>query len=672
MTTSGQGKKPEALKKVKDPELCQFIDKCLATSSKRLPARELLMDAFLQCEIVGESSGSLPPIEWMIQKSNDIDDLALFMEECHGKSATVQISYKLKETIPTFSEDSDDSCIPSFGDLKSGLTVDHNASVNFHKSLPTFHSKEEHARSVDFRVNGQRREDGTVFLKFRLADPEGQVRNIHFPFDVEGDTAMCVASEMVVELDLTDQDVTKIAEMIDAAILALVPEWKPGVAIDETGGDGEVFVTNACEDGHSSMAGVFDPLISILSEDPLGEKSPSFLRVLTPDAASPSKLEGLMHRRFQEVTYQCHVPEFSAGVAEEHCTVSSDSFDTLKGEDWSSTDGFSSCASQIPKASLPNNASISPLFEECSNRTDLRVTSSAVAVAAFNDLVESKRQAGCSHYTHVTWEDILEPYPHLEYSAHSELASLPQKLQEEACQQDAGDLQQFLSASPSFKDLWDWDAACNDKSAAEELTELALTHEKELRDLQRKHEEAISELRNRWQQKRDSRLSSALNLNHKSMQSDHNMQVQTHKDTDSLESGPLNLRVHEILCGVSTNLTNFGSARRILMDRCPSQGMQVCLPYDTGTLNDSMASCDDVSSHGQATPISNLKASGWHKSVFTVNPIVNLSTDESLYSSTIGEDVDYTCSMLQTQNPIETELGTLCIPIKAQIVEQMV
>jgi WNK lysine deficient protein kinase len=75
----------------------------------------------------------------------------------------------------------------------------------------------------------------------------GHIRSIHFPFDIEADTAMSVASEMVAELDLSDQDVTTIAEMIDAEILALVPEWNPGVAVDETGGtEGE----NGEEENH--------------------------------------------------------------------------------------------------------------------------------------------------------------------------------------------------------------------------------------------------------------------------------------------------------------------------------------------------------------------------------------------------------------------------------------
>lgn len=39
---------------------------------------------------------------------------------------------------------------------------------------------------------------------------------------------------MIAELDITDQDVIKIAEKIDGEIASLVPEWKPGPGIDET------------------------------------------------------------------------------------------------------------------------------------------------------------------------------------------------------------------------------------------------------------------------------------------------------------------------------------------------------------------------------------------------------------------------------------------------------
>jgi len=68
----------------------------------------------------------------------------------------------------------------------------------------------------------------------------GHIRNIYFPFDIEMDTALSVATEMVAELDITDQDVTSIADTIDGEIASLVPEWKPGPGIEET----NHFVTN--------------------------------------------------------------------------------------------------------------------------------------------------------------------------------------------------------------------------------------------------------------------------------------------------------------------------------------------------------------------------------------------------------------------------------------------
>ncbi|KAH1089078.1 hypothetical protein J1N35_016335 [Gossypium stocksii] len=79
--------------------------------------------------------------------------------------------------------------------------------------------------SLDVRVQGQTKDLTTIFLKLRIADSTGQVRNIHFPFDIEADTAIAVASEMVEELDLTDQDVLTIATMIESKIQSHVPDW---------------------------------------------------------------------------------------------------------------------------------------------------------------------------------------------------------------------------------------------------------------------------------------------------------------------------------------------------------------------------------------------------------------------------------------------------------------
>ena len=55
----------------------------------------------------------------------------------------------------------------------------------------------------------------------------GRVRNIHFLFYLDTDTAISVAGEMVEQLELADHDVAFIAELIDYLIMKLLPGWKP-------------------------------------------------------------------------------------------------------------------------------------------------------------------------------------------------------------------------------------------------------------------------------------------------------------------------------------------------------------------------------------------------------------------------------------------------------------
>lgn len=52
------------------------------------------------------------------------------------------------------------------------------------------------------------------------------MRNVFFPFDIESDTPIDVANEMVKELEIMDWRPSEIANMIDGEISGLVPEWK--------------------------------------------------------------------------------------------------------------------------------------------------------------------------------------------------------------------------------------------------------------------------------------------------------------------------------------------------------------------------------------------------------------------------------------------------------------
>lgn len=57
-----KGIKPASLAKVKDPVVKAFIEKCIAKVSDRLPARELLVDPFLQLDEDNKTIiPSLPP-----------------------------------------------------------------------------------------------------------------------------------------------------------------------------------------------------------------------------------------------------------------------------------------------------------------------------------------------------------------------------------------------------------------------------------------------------------------------------------------------------------------------------------------------------------------------------------------------------------------------------------
>uniref|UniRef100_A0A1J3K3X8 non-specific serine/threonine protein kinase n=1 Tax=Noccaea caerulescens TaxID=107243 RepID=A0A1J3K3X8_NOCCA len=88
--------------------------------------------------------------------------------------------------------------------------------------------KLSHSATGLLTVEGQRKDLNTIFLKLRITDSKGQIRNIHFPFNIETDTSFSVAIEMVEELDLTDdQDISTIAKMIDVEIHSHIPDWIP-------------------------------------------------------------------------------------------------------------------------------------------------------------------------------------------------------------------------------------------------------------------------------------------------------------------------------------------------------------------------------------------------------------------------------------------------------------
>lgn len=205
------GTKPESLSKIKDPEVRKFVEKCLVTASKRLPARELLKDPFLQLD------DHTP-----VRNEVEVYDIgSIFRQPSLNQLSTNGVSNGYMNDYDNQRE------------VVSGWDYD-VADISTH-GMDLFNNHEdEHKQNVDITIKGRRKEDGGIFLRLRIADKDGRVRNIYFPFDIETDTALSVATEMVAELDITDYEVTRISEMIDEEVSSLVPEWEPGPGIPET------------------------------------------------------------------------------------------------------------------------------------------------------------------------------------------------------------------------------------------------------------------------------------------------------------------------------------------------------------------------------------------------------------------------------------------------------
>ncbi|KAD5508220.1 hypothetical protein E3N88_15923 [Mikania micrantha] len=204
------GIKPAGLSKVKDPQVKEFIEKCLVPLSQRLPAKELLKDQFLAPESIKEHVHE--PVEV------DLVNLAI-------------------PNSPTMDIDHDDNQVSS-----GSSSMKSNTSISSHE-LQCLNDRN------DIRLKGEKNEDNSVMLTLRIADFSGSVRNIHFPFYLDSDTSHTIAQEMVEQLDLLHEDVAIIAELIDDMILKFVPTWKPSFKrSDSSGGisshEGSVIVQN--------------------------------------------------------------------------------------------------------------------------------------------------------------------------------------------------------------------------------------------------------------------------------------------------------------------------------------------------------------------------------------------------------------------------------------------
>lgn len=122
-----QGKKPEAFYLVKDPEVREFVEKCLATVTSRLTALELLQDPFLQDDV---DEFDMRPIDYYNGYDEFLRQPLIDPPLYHDESQICEIDL--------FAQDD-----------------------------------EEDSDHVDISIKGKRNGSDGIFLRLRISDAEG-------------------------------------------------------------------------------------------------------------------------------------------------------------------------------------------------------------------------------------------------------------------------------------------------------------------------------------------------------------------------------------------------------------------------------------------------------------------------------------------------------------------
>lgn len=134
----------------------QFVEKCLATVSRRLPAWQLLQDPFLQFDDYGYD---LRPTDYQ----RGFDEIGPHLRQ---PQYGIHHSYLINgySKYLGYEHDMDLGC----------HTVEYEESEI---DLFTCHD-DEHLGDVDITIKGRRKEDNSIFLRLRIADKEGQALSL--------------------------------------------------------------------------------------------------------------------------------------------------------------------------------------------------------------------------------------------------------------------------------------------------------------------------------------------------------------------------------------------------------------------------------------------------------------------------------------------------------------
>lgn len=141
---------------MKDPEVRKFVEKCLATASSRLSARELLEDPFLRLD---DSQADLRSVDYV----GEVDDFGPITKEPYISHSDSLCS-------------NDNGYADGYGDpVQNGWSCHPVVEFEHNGVEPFEYHDAELLVSVDISIKGKRREDGNVYLRLRIADKGGRL-----------------------------------------------------------------------------------------------------------------------------------------------------------------------------------------------------------------------------------------------------------------------------------------------------------------------------------------------------------------------------------------------------------------------------------------------------------------------------------------------------------------
>ncbi|KAL2903093.1 putative serine/threonine-protein kinase WNK4 [Bienertia sinuspersici] len=187
------GIKPANLNKIANPEMKQFIEKCLVPASMRPSAEELLKDPFLESKnSVGQSS--VPDIVSIVESA------CLSGPKSH--SMDMDLDGKKSDSS---------SCIKSSCEAPRRLSLE----VTFN-DVKTF------------KLVGEVEDDNSISMTLLFTGADGITKNVHFVFYLQTDTTVSIAYEMVEEVDdLSGEDLVPVVQLMEQLITELLPHYRP-------------------------------------------------------------------------------------------------------------------------------------------------------------------------------------------------------------------------------------------------------------------------------------------------------------------------------------------------------------------------------------------------------------------------------------------------------------